>query len=70
MLLWFSRRGHNVPARRVFFMVFATRDERDFVIRISVPTEITLKIAHLTVSSAIWPLNINIYLKKLLKINF
>ena len=51
-------------------MGFPIHDEGDFVIRISITTEVTLKIDHLIASSAIWPLNTNIYLKKLYKINF
>lgn len=62
MLFWFSGCCHNVPARRAFLCFSPIEEEGDFVIRISVPVALSLKIGHLTVSPAIWPLNTNIYI--------
>ena len=45
------------------FMGFSIQDEGEFVIRISVPVQISHKIVHLIVSSVIWTLNTSVYLK-------
>lgn len=44
-------------------MGFPIQDEGKFVIRISVPVQIYLKIGHLVMSSVICPLNTSVYLK-------